>query len=154
MQKNDILEQLRAAKAAHINWVQRAKLLISGFEVKEDAIPVNSTQCQFGKWFYSDAQQLNAMQSNPLECMMTIEQLHFNLHDTYLNIYKIYYQTESKGFFSKIFGKKKKVSESDKNQAQEYFKNLEDISKQLVDEINRLERRIIAVAAEEFTKLG
>lgn len=89
MEKSEILDQLRAAKAAHINWVQRAKLLISGFQIDEGSIPVNSTQCQFGKWFYTDAQKLNAMQNNPMECMNTIEQLHFDLHDIYLNIYKI-----------------------------------------------------------------
>ena len=149
MQKNEVLEQLRAAKAAHINWVQRAKLLISGFQVDESSIPVNSTQCQFGKWFYSDAQKLNAMQNNPMECMSSIEQLHFDLHDIYLNIYKIYYETESKGFFNKIFGKKKKITDD----AKEYFNNMEDVSKKLVAEINRMERRIVAIADKDFESL-
>ena len=81
MNKTDILTQLRAAKAAHINWVQRAKLLISGFDVKEDSIPVNSTECKFGKWFYSDGQLLSSIRNNPTECMIEIENLHFKLHD-------------------------------------------------------------------------
>ncbi|MDM5270630.1 CZB domain-containing protein [Sulfurovum sp. zt1-1] len=153
MQKNEVLEQLRAAKAAHINWVQRAKLLISGFQVDESSIPVNSTQCQFGKWFYSDAQKLNAMQNNPMECMSSIEQLHFDLHDIYLNIYKIYYETESKGFFEKIFGKKKKITDEAKTLAKEYFNNMEEVSKKLVAEINRMERRIVAISEKEFEAL-
>jgi hypothetical protein len=150
MDKNEVLEQLRAAKAAHINWVQRAKMLIAGFKVDESAIPVNSTQCQFGKWFYSDAQKLNAIQNNPMECMTSIEQLHFDLHDVYLNIYKIYYETESGGFFSKIFGKKKTISEDAKKLAKEYFDNMEKISKELVAEINKMERRIVATPDKEF----
>ncbi|MGC9351394.1 MAG: CZB domain-containing protein [Sulfurovum sp.] len=153
MEKSEILEQLRAAKAAHINWVQRAKLLISGFQIDESSIPVNSTQCQFGKWFYTDAQKLNAMQNNPVECMSTIEQLHFDLHDIYLNIYKIYYETESKGFFSKIFGKKKKINEDAKELAQKYYQNMEEVSKKLVAEINRMERRIVAISDKEFASL-
>lgn len=153
MDKNQVLEQLRAAKAAHINWVQRAKMLIAGFEVKEDAIPVNSTQCQFGQWFYSDAQKLNALQTNPAECMTNIEQLHFDLHDMYLNIYKIYYETESKGFFERIFGKKKKISEDAKKLAKEYFNHMEKISKELVAEINKMERRIVAIQPAEFEKI-
>lgn len=153
MEKSEILEQLRAAKAAHINWVQRAKLLISGFQIDESSIPVNSTQCQFGKWFYTDAQKLNAMQNNPMECMSTIEQLHFDLHDIYLNIYKIYYETESKGFFSKIFGKKKKVTEDAKELAKKYYQNMEEVSKKLVAEINRMERRIVAISDKEFASL-
>ena len=150
MQKNEVLEQLRAAKAAHINWVQRAKMLISGFQMDESAIPVNSTQCKFGIWFYSEAQKLNALQTNPMDCMSTIEQLHFNLHDVYLNIYKIYYETETQGFFSKIFGKKKKISEDSKTLAKEYFNNMEQISKELVNEINKMERRIVAVSDRDF----
>jgi hypothetical protein len=153
MEKSEILEQLRAAKAAHINWVQRAKLLISGFQIDESSIPVNSTQCQFGKWFYTDAQKLNAMQNNPMECMNTIEQLHFDLHDIYLNIYKIYYETESKGFFSKIFGKKKKINEDAKELAKKYYQNMEEVSKKLVAEINRMERRIVAISDKEFASL-
>ena len=151
MDKNDVLEQLRAAKAAHINWVQRAKMLIAGFKIDESAIPVNSTQCQFGKWFYSDAQKLNALQANPAECMNSIEQLHFDLHDIYMNIYKIYYETDTGGgFFSKIFGKKKTITEDAKKLAKEYFNSMENVSKDLVAEINKMERRIVATPDKEF----
>ena len=150
MTKSEVLEQLRAAKAAHINWVQRAKMLVSGFKIEEDAIPVNSTQCRFGQWFYSDAQKLNNMPNSSLECMETIEKLHFDLHDTYLNIYKIYYETQPQGFFSKLFGKKKKISEDAQKLAMEYFHALEDISKKLMEEINRMERRIVAIPEDNL----
>ena len=153
MDKNVILEQLRAAKAAHINWVQRAKMLISGFKVEEDAIPVNSTQCQFGKWFYSDAQRLNTLPNNTLDCMSEIEKLHFELHDIYLNIYKIYYDMEPQGFFSKLFGKKKKVSEDASKLAKEYFSSMQEVSKKLVDQINLMERRIVALPEKDLDLL-
>ncbi len=153
MDKNEVLTQLRAAKAAHINWVQKAKMLIEGFKIDEKSIPVNSTECQFGKWFYSDAQKLNALQNNPLECMTEIEQLHFKLHDAYMKIFKLYYDTEEKGFFSKLFGSKKKISEEAKRFAKDYFAEMEDISRKLIDEINRMERRIIAIQDSEMEKL-
>ena len=150
MKKNDILDQLRAAKAAHVSWVQRAKMLISGFKIGEDSIPVNSTECKFGKWFYSDAQKLNAMKTNPMECMNTIEQLHFQLHDIYMDIYKIYYDTKPSGFFSKLFGRKKKITEDSKKLAAEYFLSMQEVSNKLVEEINRMERRIVAIPDTEF----
>ena len=153
MEKNIILEQLRAAKAAHINWVQRAKMLISGFKVEEDAIPVNSTQCQFGKWFYSEAQKLNTLPNNTLDCMSEIEKLHFELHDIYLNIYKIYYDLEPQGFFSKLFGKKRKVSEDASKLAKEYFSSMQEVSKKLVDQINLMERRIVALPEKDIDLL-
>ncbi len=153
MDKNEVLDQLRAAKAAHINWVQKAKMLIEGFKIDEKAIPVNSTECKFGQWFYKDAQKLNALQNNPLECMTEIEQLHFQLHDVYMKIFKLYYDTAEKGFFSKLFGSKKKVSEEAQRLAKDYFTEMEDISKRLIEEINRMERRIIAIQESELEKL-
>ena len=153
MNKESILEQLRAAKAAHISWVQRAKLLIEGFEIDKNSIPVNSTECKFGKWYYGEAQRLNALRNNDLECMSSIEELHFRLHDIYMKIFKLYYQTDNRGFFSKLFGRKKRLSEETVALGRNYYTEMEDVSRQLVAEINRLERRIIAIPQEEIENI-
>ena len=152
MQKSEILEHLRAAKTAHIKWVENAKLLINGFDMQKEAIPVNSTECQFGRWFYSDAQKLNALSNNPLECMTQIETLHFKLHDIYLQIYKIYFNEEKQGFFAKLF-KKNKISDLEHEKAEKLYEKIEEVSKQLLDEINRLERRLIAIPEERIAEL-
>ena len=155
MKKEEIVEHLRIAKAAHIQWVQRAKMLINGVDVVRDSIPVNSTECEFGKWFYSDGQMLNLLANNPLECMQAIEQLHTQLHDQYLKIYTIYFsKKENRGFFAKLFGlKTEEISHEEQKLAEEYYTHLEEISKKLLEEINRLERRIIAVSAEKIESL-
>ena len=153
MNKEEILEKLRVAKAAHVSWVQRAKLLIEGFTINETSIPINSTECEFGKWFYSEGQRLNDIRNNPVESMQEIERIHFKLHDVYLNIYKIYYDLEKKGFFSKVFGKKKKVSEEDKALAKKYYDEMDLISQELVKALNLMERRINVVNDEEIKAL-
>ncbi len=153
MDKNIALEQLRTAKAAHISWVQKAKLLIAGLEIDKNSIPVNSTECKFGQWFYSDAQKLNALRNNNFECMATIEELHFKLHDVYLKIFKLYYSVEKQGFLAKLFGKKQTTTEETKEQAEGYYAEMEAISKELIVEINRLERRVIAIPKEEIEEL-
>jgi len=153
MDRNEVIIHLHNAKESHIDWVQKAQMLINGFKVKEDSIPVDSSMCRFGKWFYSDAQKLNVLRNNPLESMQKIEQLHINIHDTYLNIFKIYYSTNKQNFFSKLFGKKKKITKEDTIQAKEHFFKLEGISKNLIFEIDRLERRIEAIKDIEFNRL-
>ena len=153
MIKADILTQLRAAKAAHIAWVQRAKLLISGFEMDKDAIPVNSTECKFGKWFYSDGKLLSLIRNNPKEYMIEMEELHFKLHNVYLNIFAIYYKNEKKSFFSHFFSSKKKINDPDKELAKQYLCELEEISNNLIKSINRMERRIVAISAKEIEAL-
>jgi hypothetical protein len=152
MNREEILNQLRAAKAAHISWVQRAKLLIEGISINEKSIPVNSTECGFGKWFYSDGQRLNTVRNIPIECMEDIETLHFKLHDIYLNIYKIYYVSDSKGFFSKLFGKKK-VSEAEVLLAKNYYHELSDISAELIKALTLMERRITVLSDNEISTL-
>lgn len=155
MKKEEVLEHLRAAKSAHIKWVQKAKLLINGVDVEKDAIPVDSTECKFGKWFYSDGQILNSLSNNPLECMQSIEKLHFNLHDQYLKIFNIYFSQEKKGgFFAKLFGfQKREITKTEHDLAETYYKDMEEISKQLLDEINRLERRLIAIPESKIEQL-
>lgn len=153
MDKDRVLGQLRAAKAAHISWVQRAKMLIEGVSIDEKSIPVNSTECQFGKWFYSDGQSLNTLRNNPIECMSEIEDLHFKLHDIYLHIFKIYYETDKKGFFAKLFGKQKKVTVEDRTNAKQYYDEMNAVSKELVGVLNRMERRISVLSEAELRSL-
>ncbi len=154
MEKEHILGHLRAAKAAHIKWVQKAKLLINGVDIQEDSIPVDSTECKFGKWFYSDGQILNSLSNNPMECMIKIEKLHFQLHDIYLKIFTIYFNKPKGGFFSKLFGNKKKIlTDQEIIDAKGYYDDLEQVSKELLDEINRLERRLVAVSEEVIKDL-
>jgi len=153
MKKTEILDELRSAKAAHVNWMQRAKLLIEGLDISEDSIPVNSTECHFGKWFYSTAQKLNGLRNNSIEDMRKIEVLHSRLHETYLNIFKIYYAEPNKSFFAKLFSLKKKITQDDADMAAKYFVQIKSISDKLVDEISVLERRVAVISDEELSEL-
>ncbi len=156
MEKEEVLEHLRSAKAAHIEWVQKAKLLINGIDIEEDAIPIDATECKFGKWFYKDGQILNSLSNNPMECMKSIEGLHLSLHDKYLEIFNIYFSQEKKaGFFAKLFGikKKKELSEEEVEKSTTSYAEMEKISQDLLEEINRLERRLVAVSEEKIQSL-
>ena len=154
MEKEEVVTHLRAAKAAHIKWVQKAKLLINGLHIEEGAIPIDSTECKFGKWFYSDGQLLNSLANNPAEAMSSIETLHFKLHDEYLQIFNVYFNREKGGFFSKLFGlKRKTVTALEAKVAKEHYDIMENISRELLDEINRLERRLIAVSEDKIRTL-
>lgn len=148
MDKEMTLEQLSAAKKAHIKWVNRAKSLVEGLPVEKDAIPVDSTECKFGQWFYGEGQKLNAIPA--MECLGTIEKLHFQLHDHYMKIFKLYFGETDRSFFSKLFRKKTKVSPEDKESAKAFYTALEGISKQLLDEIGKLERRLHAMPTSTF----
>lgn len=150
MEKDDVLEQLSAAKKAHIKWVNRAKSLVEGLPVDKSAIPMDSTECQFGTWFYSDGQKLNMLTN--MDCLATVETLHTKLHDTYMKIFKIYFGEDKRSFFGKLLNLKKKITDTEKEMAREHFANLEEISKKLLDEIGKLERRLYAMPNETFAE--
>lgn len=142
MEKTKILLQLKNAKAAHKNWVTKAKMLINGFDIEADSIPVSADSCEFGKWFNHDAKKLKQISSAPFECMKDIDVYHTILHNTYTNIYKIYYANEKNSFFNKIFGIKREVTQEERDLSLRYFNEMEDISIKLIDELNKMENRI------------
>jgi molecular chaperone GrpE (heat shock protein) len=85
-----------------------------------------------------------------MDCLHEIETLHFNLHDIYMKIFKLYFGEMNRSFFSKLFKMKNKISESDKENAKAYYEQLLDVSHQLIAVIDRLERRLHAMSASAF----
>ncbi len=148
MDKTATLEQLAAAKKAHIKWVNRAKSLVEGLPVDKSGIPVDSTECQFGTWFYGEGQKLHAMSN--MDCLDVIEKLHFQLHDIYMRIFKIYFGETNRSFFAKLFKMNKKVGEQDKEIARDYFAQMQSVSSSLLEEITKLERRLYAMSVTAF----
>ena len=148
MDKETTLKELADAKQAHVKWVKRAKSLIDGFPIEKESIPIESTHCQFGKWFYSEGLKLNVFPN--MNSLGIIEDLHKELHIIYSKIFQLYFEKENKSFIGKMFGSKKKISEEEKAKAKEYYSELEVISKKLLNEIARVERRLYAIPLESF----
>jgi hypothetical protein len=87
-----------------------------------------------------------------MEILKEIEQQHFELHEVYLKIFSIYFKDQERSFLSKLFGSKRKISPEDQEKAQDYFTKLKGISEILLPSIERLERRVNALAGSFFTK--
>lgn len=150
MQKYEIVSKIRSARLAHIQWVQRAKSLVNGLPIKEEDIPLMPDSCAFGKWFYSDGQILLAIFNEKV--VSEIESLHNDLHEEYLNIFKIYFDTSDMGFFEKLLKSKKKILDKDQKQAKASLKKLEKISDELIKSLNIAETKINMADPEMFEK--
>lgn len=147
-QKEETLKHLQSAKKAHINWVHRAHALIEGLPIEKEQVPVNCTDCKFGQWFYGDGQRLGRMPS--MESLKEIEALHFELHEIYMKIFKIYFSDEDRTFLSKLFGTRKKISPENQDVAKVYYVELKSVSEKLIASIERLERRLFALSENHF----
>jgi hypothetical protein len=148
MEKENTIKQLRDAKRAHIKWVQRAKALIEGLPVEKEQVPVDCTECMFGQWFYGEGQGLNSMPG--MDCTKEIEALHYELHDIYMMIFKIYFTDMNRSFLSKLFGTSKKITDHEKDVARDHYKRLKDVSERLLLIIEKLERRLSALPESAF----
>ncbi|HHD75383.1 MAG TPA: hypothetical protein ENK95_01005 [Campylobacterales bacterium] len=150
MQKSQIVDKIRAARFAHIQWVQRAKSLVNGFAIKEEDIPLTADSCTFGSWFYSDGQVLLAIFNEKV--VKEIETLHHNLHDEYFNIFKIYFDLSNLSFFQKLLQTKKQISDKEQKKAEQSLKRLEKISEELVKNLNIVETKINMADESMFEK--
>jgi hypothetical protein len=151
MKKHKVLDNIRAARLAHVKWVDRARRLVDGGDITEDEIPVEATSCDFGHWFYSDGQVLLAIFS--AASVKKLEAKHKELHQTYTKIFKIYFDTSSQSFFEKLFNKRKKISEKDKMDAHEELAYLEGISEELIAYLNIFEKNLNSIEEKDFEKL-
>ena len=150
MRKKNIVIKMREARLAHVRWVQRAKSLVNGVEIKEKDIPLTSDSCHFGKWFYSDGQILLAIfNEKPVQ---ELERLHNRLHEEYMNIFKIYFDPSNIGFFTKLLKQKRKISEEEHAKALLYLKSLEEISGELIKNLNIMETKINMVDSKSLEK--
>lgn len=85
-----------------------------------------------------------------MDCLKEIEQQHMELHDKYMEIFKIYFGEEDRSFLSRFFGSRKKISPENQQLAKEHYKELKSISEKLIGSIERLERRLFALRESNF----
>jgi hypothetical protein len=151
VKKQKVLDSIRAARLAHVKWVDRARRLVEGTKITEDEIPVEATSCDFGHWFYGDGQILLGIFS--VGSVKKLEAKHKELHATYMKIFKIYFDTTNQSLFKKIFTQRKKLSEKDKVLAHEELTYLEGISDELIAYLNIFEKNLNKIEEKDFEKL-
>jgi hypothetical protein len=81
--KEAIIVGIRKASDEYKIWLDQAELLVKGnanYIVKK---PMEHTDCEFGRWFYSDGQQLSSLSG-----FKEVESAHQAFHQTYESIYE------------------------------------------------------------------
>ena len=140
MTKQEVLQQLRTAKSAHIQWRARAQALVAGIAVDEDKVPMIHTDCKFGQWYYGDGQDMASLSS-----FQAVETPHEVLHAIYMKIFKVLHGGDDRSAWQKLFGKKSNFEDIQLEQANKYLKELVDVSNTLLTAIELLENDIKAV---------
>ncbi len=150
MKKEEVLKNIRAARRSHVMWVDRARSLVNGFPVNKEQIPLEVTSCDFGQWFYCDGQILLVIFSE--DSIKKLENKHRELHDSYMKIFKIYFDTSNQSFIAKLLKRRKKISDREQHLAMEDLQKLENVSDELVSYLNIIEKRMNQIDESTFEK--
>jgi hypothetical protein len=75
MNNDELITIIRNAKVSHKRWVENARSLIEGVPLDKSQVPVNATDCVFGKWYYNEGQALKS-----ISIFREIESHHDALH--------------------------------------------------------------------------
>jgi len=150
-----LLQHIHNAKKAHLHWVKRARHLVEGLPINKDFIPLEATSCRFGKWFYTEGMHLRKIESTR-KLIKEIEIEHNKLHETYKNIYKIFFIVpKQKSLLQKFFlFNYHSISNNEQEKAKIYFKYLKRTSDELIDTLTRLEEKIKHLNHQEIKKLS
>ena len=148
--KQDVLKSIRAARRSHVKWVEHAKALVNGLEITKEQIPLEVTSCDFGKWFYCDGQILLSIFKE--QAIEKLESKHKELHDTYMKIFKIYFDTSNLSFWDKILKRQKKVSANEEYISIKYLEELEAVSSELISYLNIIEKKISIIDEKSLEK--
>ena len=146
MDKKQIINQLRAAKSAHIKWRSYAQAMVAGIPVSQEQVPVIHTDCAFGKWYYGGGQMLST-----LESFSAIEVPHENLHAIYIELYKRINGLEMPGKVAKLKGKHKKPDLQE--ELHSLLHSLIEMSKTLLTAIELLEQEVMRMEDEALAEL-
>ncbi len=148
MDKNDLITTLKDAVVSHKKWVGNALAIIEGVPLEQDKVPVNATECEFGKWYYGTGQLLTEIPG-----FKDIEKSHDQLHRIYMEIFSILFgEAAEPSFFSKLIGRSHKVIAINREKAMEKYNQLEIQSKVIIAQLEQFQKVITAMGEKHFEK--
>ncbi len=130
MNTTEILTSLTAAKEAHLPWLDYGMAILNGEDLLYVQAPVTCTDCNFGLWFYTEANSLRQ-----IDGFQQIEKLHAEFH----NKYDILFTHAHEAHKPRLFGKKKLLLQLNAD-----YMELEESSILLIDKLKEVREALQA----------
>ena len=144
--KDRYIASLRKARMEHNKWLNKVKLIVSGFETKQEVLVLNPSDAPFGIWLETEAILFSTINSK--STLEGIELLYNECYTTYHKIYNLILNTKG-GFIRSLLGADK-PSSSDYIVAENYYEELVIKSDALNNKIRVYESQVQANSAEKF----
>lgn len=144
--KDRYIASVRKARIEHNKWLNKVKLVVSGFETKNESIVLNPSNAPFGIWLESEAILFSTINSKTT--LEAIELLYHECYTIYHKIYNLVLNTKG-GLLRSILGVNK-PSSSDFIVAENYYEELVTKSDALNSKMRVYENQVQANSAEKF----
>lgn len=146
MEKRVLIEKIRAAKTAHIKFRSYVNITINGIDSNEirRELPLNNTECTFGKWYYGEGMVLSYLPS-----YNALDKPHEMVHTTYIKMYSKQMENLKVGFFDSKDSVEKKRNEEIAKLGVAFNNYCEILISLLMD----LEIEIMKMTQEELNEL-
>ena len=139
------------AKSDNARWIRHAEDLIKEREASKEAFPTYRDKCVACQWLYDHGDEISALYKKRenseidlfhFDIMEQVEVLRYDLHEKYLQIFKIYDPEQNRGFFASLFNKSRRVSERDRRNAEKLYGEMQQIVEELESKLEHLERSL------------
>lgn len=128
------IQAVRDARKAHKAWVERAEALVRGLPLEKEQVPVLPTDCELGKWYYGEGQELQ-----DLESFRALEPVHDELHHIYMEIFRLLFGEPEISLLDRWLGREREVKERQRRQAEALLPRLRARSETIVHLLTQLE---------------
>jgi len=146
MNKEEMITSLEHAKKLHIIQMEKIESLLKGESV-ENPTAVGKTECDYGKWFYGNKDQVIRILGAQL--YERIDKLHEEWHYGYVRIFNIFFKEKKPGLFAKLLGVNK-INPLELDKGKLYYTELNEVTKGLLAATDAAIRRAGALNESKF----
>lgn len=148
MTKEQTLKLLDAAKLSHKSKMEAIKLYI----VERGAVELSIAprdECHFSRWLHQKENDLHSILGD--QFYKTLESIYARWYEQYHKIYNLFYAKDEPSLLSKVFGSTKRdILKTER--AKLYYRELSELSSELLSMINSCERRVHALSDTLFKR--
>ena len=147
MTREEMLDAIEVARETHKRQMDKIIHIIKGEHVEEPTA-LGKMECECGQWFYSNKDLMTKILGHQM--FERLDRVHETWHKDYSRVYDIYREQQKRGngFFSKVLHKQTDALEYDKLKL--YYKELTQVTEELMREADAAKRRIAALPESKF----
>ena len=151
MDLSKVSHNVNLAKLDNARWLEYAYALTQGNSVSKEGMPKYRDECPACHWLYDHSEQMRSLYQKidrseidlfHFDFMEQIEILRYDLHEKYLQIFNIYYPELYNSFLASLFRRSKRLSENDRTDAHNHYREMQQIVNALDNKLDYLEQSI------------